>query len=1049
MESTNSNNSLELQKKALDTLISNIEQIEVKYNRINSVLPSHAVMGNSTKNLGVVANDHDSVPDITYIVESKDLELESTSFSYDEYIPIVDSSQVVDELEIITDLTIERQVIQQDHRETWLQKLAESLAEDCKIDESTPFFLGWKDTMSSLVANKAVTSLFPNPLLLTSSGNQPSQSERRSISFADEIGYAMTEDIRDWSISSVLPYTTHQAMPRLACLSAYRFRQNPESDVIVEAIASFIWRSRLKFESRRAIYEHFDIPEIDANDVVQTVAKESIQEVVTLKQKNHALTNINGKKDARNLDTSRSSQRKEKITTSPSSVHFKQRLIQTRFGASSTCDVQRSGLIGGHISKSHEVERILTRGIDELHAELVAAAASAKSSGSVPIRIWPASGITRVCACLTNMYLHESDFDQVNHVIEAWLTCFIPQSKSAEKHEPISNIQSNQVIRSDWNRGKALVDGDGLPLARSDWTLVRILITTYFILKTLGNMIRVHSTKEHATQFTSESWDRLFTLEMGLRLRFDFDQTAPIEQKQWTTDETRNFVTSYGTYLNPEIAAEICIRRGFPKVLDMILDQVVSSSTMSSTCDTIINWIADNQIDESLQLLEESNSICLVLHVLDLLYKKAPTEAIDLSVRKYPILQPWNVQRCLFGTSVDFTLSKVKAEYQTRALTYLEYLIHLLSEKREIAVKEAPIVNQCISLCFADINATDRIIFMRYQESQSEWLQKLFYIPSINRDFDHAACWKLFEAHCEIDAMSMLVLRSLSFLSSAEQGIRELHQLMNHLLGSKSSAHQLYELIKRLGQFVSHKEVVNQALDLIATCTDIYQGSRPVDSSKLAVLILLATLETFGIQVGLQFLHRHPNMFRLLSYSDHKLIIEWFLLYEQEVNVLYQVLETVDAHVWLPKESTITTCPSIALPPHLAVIFDLEREAMQTPGYFELFRKWRQDSRALSPAQNALHFFDEFGDDDNDDLGSINQLDGGLQRLYDCQNGEWGGELQLHNSVCAMCDLPIVLIAEEDYCNVEISLLPCGHAYHASCLIDGSCSICMEAAFNF
>lgn len=37
----------------------------------------------------------------------------------------------------------------------------------------------------------------------------------------------------------------------------------------------------------------------------------------------------------------------------------------------------------------------------------------------------------------------------------------------------------------------------------------------------------------------------------------------------------------------------------------------------------------------------------------------------------------------------------------------------------------------------------------------------------------------------------------------------------------------------------------------------------------------------------------------------------------------------------------------------------------------------------------------------------------------------------------------------EDYCNVEIYLLPCGHAFHASCLLDTSCSICMEAAFMF
>lgn len=570
------------------------------------------------------------------------------------------------------------------------------------------------------------------------------------------------------------------------------------------------------------------------------------------------------------------------------------------------------------------------------------------------------------------------------------------------------------MIRSDWNRGKALVDGDGLPLARSDWDLVRILVTTYFVSKTVGTSLRIHPTKGNVTQTISESWDRVFTVEMGLRLRFDCERvstdSAPRNDKEWTIDETWKFVTRYGTYLYPEIAAEICIRRGFSQVLDMILDQVVSSSTMSDTCDNIINWIADNQIEQSLDLLEASNSICLVLHVLDLLYKMAPKEAIDLSVRKYPILQPWNVQRCLFGTCVDFTLSTVKAEYHTRALTYLEYLIHLLSEKRENAGKEPQILNQCISLWYADTNVTDRIVFERCQMSRAEWLQKIFYVPSVSLQFDHTECWKVFETHCEMDGMLMLVLRSLSSRSNAEKGISELKQLMDHLLEENNSDHRLSKLIRRLGQYVDDKQVVTQAIDLIAThIVKRHKSKPPAHSSKLIVLTLLTILETFGVQVGFKYFHCHPKMFRLVSYADHKLVIEWFLLYEQEMNVQYQMLEVVDAHAWRPKDITGTACPSIALPPHLAAIFDMERGVIQTSDYLKLYQKWRQNIQKCDSRQEAVPFYE---DDDDDCLASVDQLDGGLQRLYDTRNGDWGGELQLHDSVCAMCDLPIVLIAE-------------------------------------
>uniref|UniRef100_M4BL81 RING-type domain-containing protein n=1 Tax=Hyaloperonospora arabidopsidis (strain Emoy2) TaxID=559515 RepID=M4BL81_HYAAE len=64
-------------------------------------------------------------------------------------------------------------------------------------------------------------------------------------------------------------------------------------------------------------------------------------------------------------------------------------------------------------------------------------------------------------------------------------------------------------------------------------------------------------------------------------------------------------------------------------------------------------------------------------------------------------------------------------------------------------------------------------------------------------------------------------------------------------------------------------------------------------------------------------------------------------------------------------------------------------------------------------------------------------------RSFEYRNSDWGDEVQLHDSTCAACELPVVIVQDDNH-NLDVVLLPCGHAFHDDCLDDKSCPTCLE-----
>jgi hypothetical protein len=45
-------------------------------------------------------------------------------------------------------------------------------------------------------------------------------------------------------------------------------------------------------------------------------------------------------------------------------------------------------------------------------------------------------------------------------------------------------------------------------------------------------------------------------------------------------------------------------------------------------------------------------------------------------------------------------------------------------------------------------------------------------------------------------------------------------------------------------------------------------------------------------------------------------------------------------------------------------------------------------------------------------LESISSQNSRTCRFYEQRNNDWGGDVQLHDSFCAVCELPVVIISE-------------------------------------
>ncbi|RLN51205.1 hypothetical protein BBJ28_00011913 [Nothophytophthora sp. Chile5] len=832
---------------------------------------------------------------------------------------------------------------------------------------------------------------------------------------------------------------------------------NLDTEVLLEAISMDIWDSNLKYTSNLPLNEQLNLPDGGMRDsqdnksvhnqwnaqVPQTVATES--KVVSQTAKPAVARNLELQVAPQTaVSPVQASTPSAKIrqrlvhraSMSPDAGRAAQRAIQRYLGATPNCEIKARCMVGGRIAISPELEPILRREVSELASELQSAAMTAEKTKELTRKLWPASGITRVCACLTSLLLFEGDLCQVQTTIGAWLSCFDP---TAQHDDPAGSDDPNEnendlnktAAAAGFARGEALVDGDGLPLTRGDWNLVRTLVSIYFAICAAGSKLHLHPLDLKANG--SGDRDRLYEHEMGITMklepRYRWDcEDADAESVSsashsldnppiWTASETEAFVTKYGVYLNPDLAAEVCNLRRFTGALKIVLDEVVSSADMSEMCDDIVGWISSKECDKAFSALEERDSLCLLLHLLDILLKKCPQEAIEVCVRKYPVLYPWNIERNLFGAELewatsedaDFTHEVLQANTVAQTAKYFRYLVRLLEDKGDQAGKDAQIVARCLDLCFVGGKVVEGIFDQESRCGLVAWVAALVRQPQ-RFVYDHSRCWQLFEKHYAFPALLELALLSLQDEDATvvERGLKELYKLVALVMERKELRifDALFERVAALP--VNSEECLGKILGQIQTCVSIDNRNEHLSSA-----VIHALLNAVNLSYGMQLLARFPLLFAATPLSTYHTIVETHVLTERQKHEVMQTLEIVDTNLWASYKEDVSATSAVSFAPQLTAVLKLEMGASRPAMDLEQYEMWEAKCKQYDAEMASRRLITTNGCKSVTDTAKVSMTAAPVAcRSFEYRNSDWGGEVQLHDSTCGTCELPVVIIGD-------------------------------------
>ncbi|TDH71303.1 hypothetical protein CCR75_004647 [Bremia lactucae] len=865
---------------------------------------------------------------------------------------------------------------------------------------------------------------------------------------------------------------------------------NYDAEVLLEAISMDIWDSSLKYTSNLPFLEQCNlknngqgsndhmhaIPKDNKIDSYQERAKSNENRVKLRKSRQDAnknptkLMSNSTAQSFRATVTEDDLKRRptDRLSMSPDAKRAAQRAIQWHFGAIPSCEVKLKCIVGGRIAVSPELEPTLRRDVSELVSELLAASATAELTKNLSQRLWPASGITRVCACLASIYLLQGDMNQVQVTISAWLNCFdpTPQHEHTDGSKDSITSESQSIInKTGFVRGNALVDGDGLPLTRGDWNLVRTLVSIFFAVWAVGSRLHVHPITR-SNNGDREFW-RLYESEMGIKMtlepRYKWDH---IEQYLTTdlasADEAEAFVAKYGAYLNPDLAAEVCNHRQFKGALKIVLDEVVSNADMAEVCDAIVGWISEKKTEEVLLLLKERDSLCLLLHLLDILLKKCPAETIELCVRKYPVLYPWNIEHALFGIEFDWESAEINAFKILKPTTvvemskYFHYLVRLLEDKGDEAGKDAQIVSRCLELCFAGSAVVGDLFDNETRINRLLWVATLVRQPDIFI-YDHSKCWDMFLTNNAFYALRELMLLSLQAEGDAttvQRGVSELSQLVTLIMKRNELAY-FNTIFKRIAVLPHNSEEC-----FLNTLSQV-EASMAIKNSDndLCSAVIHALLNSVTLGYGVRLLARYPMLVAAAPLQTYHTIIELHVLSERQKHELVQILEIVDTNVWTTYKESVSATSSVSFAPQLAAILQLEMDTLSPAMSQEQYETWETKCQQYNH-ETTLHRPSKI-EKTRIDEGFVcrttspprPKCDAKFRvlldetsiacRSFEYRNSDWGGEVQLHDSTCGTCELPVIILSDDNN-SLDVVLLSCGHAFHKQCLEDQACPNCLE-----
>jgi hypothetical protein len=515
--------------------------------------------------------------------------------------------------------------------------------------------------------------------------------------------------------------------------------------------------------------------------------------------------------------------------------------------------------------------------------------------------------------------------------------------------------------------------------------------------------------------------------ELGILVEID-NIVEKDRENTWSEDEAESFIDRYGVYLNPDLAVEVCNMRRFSSALDRILNQVVSNASMIDLCDEIVNYVSENKINDAVEILKESESLCPLLHLLDLFLKKCPTEIIiDICVNKYPAIRPWNVQRSLFGSlfideddEEKELLAKESIPYTTK---YLAYSMLLLEKRSNEAGADKKIVNLCLKLCFhTEISAP---IWKRKAkdenvneiEARSRWICRLLRRPTVYA-FDEKTLWDLFVRNDFSNGILELLLLSIQSkqLEITGETMEESLQVLIGIVLKQNDWNVLNQIFSRFGILPNGDKILGCILSYMETTSSIENQQ----NNQLYTYVIYSLLNAVGVAMGMKMLANFPSLFATTPLELYRTIVECQVLNKKQTEELIAMMEVTDTGVW----ASYTDGMSVSFAPQVMAILDLERRLScgDTEQHITAWKtKCQQydDEIQMYQEQSGIRFenFDLVDENtikkhETKVLESISSQNSRTCRFYEQRNNDWGGDVQLHDSFCAVCELPVVIISE-------------------------------------
>ncbi|KAF0683034.1 Aste57867_24887 [Aphanomyces stellatus] len=726
---------------------------------------------------------------------------------------------------------------------------------------------------------------------------------------------------------------------------------NPFSDqeVVLEAIARDLFATELQFQSKRPLAQTLHLAaEASPMHTPLSTPKPSPRP----KRQHLAPTPM-----------------KRPRSMSETKKQLIQRTVSKQIGVYPAAHVQQKWFLQGTMVESADLQAVFGRPLADVQIEygkLVQAAAA-------QLNLWPSAALTRMAACLTNAYVSQGSLDDALDCLKAYLSCFDPTMDVAliQKRKQIEAIKKSKMAAVQ----PAAADDEELPLTRSDWTFVRLLVSFYGLL--LGPVVVEAVTPASANVIP----------ELGVGYRVDPAAYTSVASEA----DLEAFLTKYGNYLNVDWAAQICSAQEYAHALTIVLNLAITSESLATECDDLLNKVAENKPVELPNAA--SSSLCVCLHLLNVLLKKRTTQTIDWCIDLYPRITPWNVQWALFGASVTF--DKTSA-------AYMAYLTTLFQRNPSVGADSA-LMDQWLAMHFAQLQAEDVLVaFLRDPATYA---------------LDHDAVSALCLEHGQWKCMLQLVLNTLVKAETRAAGIVDLRKMVYSMLQSEGRLSMLSSIFEDMMQLDAPEALFACILEEVEAY--MQDAADATTDKKTYVAILHALFDACGLVLGLQLLRSCPTLVAVAPLQLYQALMQMQSLQNEHTDQVTHMLEDIDTYIWSCSRSH-----HMGFAPQVEAMFRMEC------GYYS---EWTP-----KPIEDPLP---------DDELVKAAPPPG-MRQFFESRSNDWGGEIQLHDWHCVLCDLPVVYFGGDDR-NLDAILLSCGHAFHSSCLPDRTCPICLVENFRF